>query len=722
MIRRLGTYTFWIGVACLLINIRVTGQLSRAGRPFPIGYSNTPDALVYPVNVIRYGSEIKFTHRDSMLLKPARSGSLAEVEFKPATSGAWDTLDDGTKIWRAGFTVKDASLMNLIFSPYKVTGGVRIFLYDPSQENIIGALSDLNNKPHNRLATANIPGSTLIVEMQVPAYIEDFGELAITGIGCDFTGDGIRFKKDEWFGSSGFCNEDILCESNPMINKVKNSVVRIVFLGHERCTGSLVNTTQNKNVHYILTAGHCFKNEEEANTAVFYFQYESPVCDGPDGNSARSLSGATIRARSDDIDFALLELLEPVPFTYHPYYAGWDYTDAPPQSGFVIHHPLGDVKKIAYEEHPLTVSTFGSLYNDNSHWLVSHWESGTTEAGSSGAPLFDYNGRVKGTLTGGLAKCDNPVKDYFQMFSHSWKDFSTPEEQLAVWLDPLKNSHGFLDGYDPYAAFWLTGDTLSNIPETEILSIESDGLDWGSYSGHNSLQTSEFAEKFVTSGVEMINGVHLNVRDNFISRSNRFLNIKIWNGTELPGAVIYEKAVPLENFIAGTMNFIEFDSVVHPGTTFFAGFELFYPSTQDTFSVYMAENRAGSGSNTAFVSDGFQWTSLSNYTSGAILSSFAIFPVVFGSLPDDEITTPEDYVTVYPNPASSDVRLIFRQMKDDPVHITVFNMQGQTVIDKEYGPYQHIVPLDLLGIAGGFYIIRVKQGGSQYNVKIAVVK
>jgi len=720
MIRRYSGYIFWLSLA-VIMNTTVSGQLSRPGSPLPIGYENTPGVPVYGVEAVEPYVKNTMVHQDSLLLKPATSGALIPVDHDPHISGAWATVTDGTRIWRIGFTVKDASLLNIMFSPYRLNPGVRIYLYDPLQENVIGALSDLNNKPFKHLATAYIPGNTIVIEMHVPAYLDNFGDLGITGIGCDFNPGGSSLKMDEWYGISGKCNEDIACTSDPLLNTLKNSVVRIVFLGHERCTGSLINTTQNKGVNYILTAGHCFKNEEDANSAVFYFRYESPYCNGSDGNSTRALSGATIRARSDDIDFALLELFEPVPFTYHPYYAGWDYTQAAPGSGIVIHHPLGDVKKIAYEQHPLTISSFGSLYNDNTHWLVSHWETGTTEAGSSGAPLFDASGSIIGTLTGGLAKCDNPIKDYFQMFSHSWKDFSNSGEQLAVWLDPIKATNGSLNGNDPYEDFWQTGDTLSNVADNENLTVESGSLVWGSYSGHNNLQTEGFAERYETDA-EMINGINLFVNRNYISRNNRYLNVVIWNGSTVPENIIYSQSVPLDNFVAGMINYIEFDSAVRPGSVFFAGFELFYPATQDTFSVYMAESRAPGGSNSAFVYDGLQWSSLADYSAGSIHSSFAIFPVVYGTVPNENKSEPEDFVTAYPNPASDQVSLMFRQMIDEPVKVTLFNLQGQILMDNEYGPFQHIIPFDLKGFSSGLYIIRVKQNEKLYNLKISVVK
>ncbi len=230
-------------------------------------------------------------------LKPARSGMMIETDLNPGNSGTWDTLANGMRIWRIAFRVKDARLLNLLLKPYHVEPGVKIFLYDSLQQNTLGAFTDLNNKPIRMLATGFIPGNLLILELQMPSYIKKDIMITIAGIGCDFAEkSGPGQLKDGWFGLSGDCNEDINCNTDQSVQVVKNAVVRIVFLGDERCTGTLLNNTRRDGRNYILTAGHCINTESEANTALFYFSYESPYCSGPDGSNSRSVSGATIRA------------------------------------------------------------------------------------------------------------------------------------------------------------------------------------------------------------------------------------------------------------------------------------------------------------------------------------------------------------------------------------------------------------------------------------------
>ncbi len=204
-------------------------------------------------------------------------------------------------------------------------------------------------------------------------------------------------------------------------------------------------------------------SEYLANTSVFYFGYESPSCNGPDGNSSFSTSGATIVSKADDLDFVLLRLFEDIPFYYRPLYTGWDVTGNIPSSGYTIHHPVGDVKKISFENHQILSSTFSSQFVSNSHWLVRHWETGVTEEGSSGSAFFNSTGRVVGTLTGGSATCENPVNDYYQKISYAWDYYPSQDEQLKFWLDPRNSGQELTDAYDPYAELWSRETRLQTL-------------------------------------------------------------------------------------------------------------------------------------------------------------------------------------------------------------------------------------------------------------------
>ncbi len=701
----------------------IHGQLTRPGNPLPLNYPGLHNLSLFEFEVPEQEKKQAVRTMEDPRLKPARSGTMIETDYNPRNSGTWDTLSDGMKIWRLAFKVRDARLVNLILKPYQVEPGVKIFIYDSLQQNVLGAFTDLNNKPNRVLATGFIPGDMLVLELQMPLYARKDVELTIAGIGCDFAENARQNKyKDGWFGWSGGCNVDINCNKDEAIQLVKNAVVRIVFLGDERCTGTLLNNTHRDGRNYVLTAGHCINTEYEANTALFYFSYESPYCNGPDGSNSHSVSGATIRAGSDKMDFTLLELLDPVPVSFHPYYAGWDNTSSAPSSSYTIHHPQGDVKKISIETTPLTITSFGNEYDRNKHWLVKHWESGTTEAGSSGSAIFDFKNHLRGSLTGGEADCANSVNDYFQMFSHDWKDYPAPENQLAYWLDPYNSQIKTLDGYDPNEAFWKSGDTLSNIAAEEELTLEKTELIWGSWSGHNSSGTTQFAEHFVHTDKGRILGIMLHVARNYVASSSSRLIVKIWRDEGIPGQVIYQKNISLSDLSSNTTPFIELDSIVPVADSFFAGYELFYDSPVDTFSTYMAKSRPVDSLNSAFVYNNNQWIPLNELSLGLIRSSFAIMPVVFDSI---AYTNPEFFagkIRIYPNPANQYCWIEFNELIDSPVRLTLYNLQGQLLMERDYGPYQRSIRIEISGLGAGAYLLRTEQGNVISSAKLIIMR
>jgi lysyl endopeptidase len=720
--KRLRRFRLKFLVGLVFLSAMAYGQLTRPGRPLPLHYPGLKDPVIYEFQLSETEKRVREEPGESFL-KPARSGMLIDVNYNPGNSGAWDTLDDKTLIWRCGFHVDGARLLSLILKPFQLKSGVRIFLYDPLQQYILGAFSDLNNKATRVLATGQVPGDILVMEVQIPGFVSNPGDLTIAGIGCDFAQNmGQKPAKDGWFGLSGNCNVDINCLSEPAYQKVKNAVVRIVYQGGERCTGTLLNNTNQDGRNYLLTAEHCIHTEDIANSAIFYFSYESPYCGGPDGSSSKSVSGATLRATSTNLDFSLLELLEPVPVNYHPYYAGWDITSDPPSSAFSIHHPQGDVKKISTEKDLLTIASFGSPYDPDKHWLVSHWETGTTEAGSSGGGLFDPGARLRGSLTGGQASCGNSMNDYFQMFSHDWNDYPLPENQLAYWLDPLEIKTNQLDGFDPYAGFWKSGDTLSNILSGEELKLEEDNLAWGAWSGHNSVSLRQFAEHFTQNKKDKVLGLILRVAHNYVVHAASVLLVKVWQEGELPGKVIYQKEVPLADLSANMDNFIEFDSIVSVADSFFAGYEIFYNDPLDTFSTYMAGNRLDDPHNTAYVYDN-QWQSLDNYTGGLLYSSFAILPLVFDSIPQTNPGTEfSGDLVLYPNPAGTYCWIEFREMLASSVEVSVYNMQGALITTMEFGPYQSNIRLGTSDLRNGAYLVKVKRGNRINTAKLIIVR
>jgi lysyl endopeptidase len=354
------------------------------------------------------------------------------VSMTPENSGVWTTQSDGTRIWRLGIRSNGAYSINLIFDRFNLVPGVSVYLFNPGQSLVLGAFTHLNNLPSGVLATAPIPGDELIVELHIPKGITKTSELMIGAINHDYL-NLFPYLKGGDFGDSGSCQVDFTCSAEGFWNDVGRSVCKMIVDGTELCTGTLLNNTRNDGKPYVLTAGHCVEDASQASTVLFYFNYQVPNCEASiEGVATQTLSGSFLRAYAEALDFALIEMSAVPPASYQPFWAGWSRTSTPSSSVKAIHHPEGDVKKVALSGSAPIATTFsatspgGVTFLTNSHWRVPTWASGTTEPGSSGCGLFDFDGLLLGSLSGGEAYCGHAVNDYF----------APPEQGLEPLFSP----------------------------------------------------------------------------------------------------------------------------------------------------------------------------------------------------------------------------------------------------------------------------------------------
>ena len=229
------------------------------------------------------------------------------------------------------------------------------------------------------------------------------------------------------------------------------------------CTGNLLNNAAEDQKPYILSAGHCQDGfTPQYNFWRFDFNYEASGCSNPGSEPAfQSVLGSTLRASRRQNDFLLLEIQNPIPPSYNVYFNGWDRKNAPPPTSFCIHHARGDIKKISIENNAATIlptefswqNAQGVIISTTppNHMFRVKFDDSTIEAGSSGAALFDPNGRVVGQLHGGffLGSCTvNDAFSFFDRFSLSWEGGGTPETRLKDWLDPEDTGLTFIDGIE----------------------------------------------------------------------------------------------------------------------------------------------------------------------------------------------------------------------------------------------------------------------------------
>ncbi len=397
---------------------------------------------------------------DASLEKPYRVGVEVAVKISSDSDGQWDNIPGGGRIWRATISCKDAQGIGLNYNELRLPEGSDLFVYTPDHSSIIGAIT-ADEIPDPAFTTRPLEGDELVIEYYQPAKVTQQPVIQISGIVFMYRGfntSDVEAKS----ATAGDCEVNVNCVEGQNWKNQKQGVVKILTkVGAKTyyCSGSVVNNTSQNFSGLILTAGHCSEtsinsviseaSDEDYKHWVFYFNYEYPGCANTGGTTELTTVGASKLATSTGLadfgsDFLLVKSLKEIPAKYKAFYCGWDISNSNSPSGVGIHHPDGGVKKISTYSTYLDSGSFqGSGHN--THWIVSWVPTvngyGVTEGGSSGSPLFDKDGLVIGTLSGGGSSCSSQTDaDDYGKVSYSWtSNGSLASQQLKPWLDSINS-------------------------------------------------------------------------------------------------------------------------------------------------------------------------------------------------------------------------------------------------------------------------------------------
>lgn len=716
-LRRVVEFGFFIVVILAFSFQELVSQVKYQGTPY---YAGNADGISLPVLLDPGMIAREKSASTDPRLKSLKFAHPLKVNLTPYNTGKWLKHENGERIWLAEIESKDAYSLNLIFNNFDPSPGVKVFLYNKSGDFVLGAYTRASHPSSGKFATTPVPGDKVYIEMQVPKNISHFGKISIGTVNHDFL-DIYAILKDGRFGRSGDCNTDMACYQEERWKDIKRAVLRILINGNIYCSGALINNTAENGIPYVYTANHCISDSDDAQSSIFYFNYESPSCDGPDGSIDYSISSSVLRATSNKLDFSLVELSTRPGAEYQPYYAGWNLDTENIESAVSIHHPEGDVKKISFEDDAPVTGNFGSDYDAYTHWLVKKWETGTTEPGSSGGPLIDQNNRLIGALTGGEATCERTENDYFSKISHSWDDYPLNNNQLKFWLDPLEINELTLKGYDPYNNYAQLCDTLSNIQSSDTLLKASYIPGFGYITGTNVLNPHRYAEQFSTlTDSSEVPAVFLNPSLLSVTGKTSFISVQLWSGDSIPVEKLTEKNVFLSSLQENSAgNLISFDSTITVTDTFFVVIELSQLAETDTFAINHAANRGVEGENTTFTYDGYNWAPIENFN-----TALAIYPQLCGSIQSNIPSEPRlpvaDFL-VYPNPASDLLNINLNLEKPEPVYFRIVNLSGSIVSESlvEYSPEKQI---DISNLDSGLYILHIFSDNFFAEKKIVIAR
>lgn len=395
--------------------------------------------------------------------------------------GEWTTLSDGSKILRMKVKSTNAEALAISFSNFYLPEGATFRAYNKDQWHFSKTYSFEDNREDNGFMLPMVFGEEIVLEFWEPANSNQGIQASIEDVFYVYRESGNPMVRKD-FGDSDPCQVNVRCspEGDNWLDENRGVARIFVVVGGSGgwCTGSLVNNTAQNCKPYFLTALHCGDGASAANMNnwVFYFNYEAPGCANPatQGTLANSTINGCVRiSDSNDgggnsgSDFLLVQLgslsneIATVNTlkSYNARWNGWDANNTTSSQGVSIHNPAGDIKKISTYSSNLVSTTWGGPAG--SHWRVT-WAAtpnghGVTEGGSSGSPIFRYNGggaaedsKIIGTLTGGSSFCSSPTSpDLYGKMSYHWQsNGGNNNEQLRPFLDPGNTGLLVMNGSD----------------------------------------------------------------------------------------------------------------------------------------------------------------------------------------------------------------------------------------------------------------------------------
>ena len=352
------------------------------------------------------------------------------------------------------------------------------------------------------------------------------------------------------------CNKNVSCTNNVIagstyntdINKGNMKSVGLMLnknpLYGFTCSGTLINNARQDGTPYFLTAEHCIRSTPERpvflDETLVIFNHETKSCtdngnvvsgdlNSPSTNSVvgmQLLTSVGITQYSDGTysslsqDFALLKLNTTAEKLkkYRVCYSGWSNLQFPNNIGssYTVHHPAGTVKKISVvNQSYITPINYSTLYGTTNYehpsvyfsksfstnltqgfFLAAEFADGFPYHGSSGAPLFNKDGFILGTLSTGPAYealNETPVKPihilyeqefkscgtdrsnkskYNVLFSRFWRDYIF----MQPWLNPESLNIQSVGNYCPAGiATWGSVD-ISNGSSTPQVCLQVENL------------------------------------------------------------------------------------------------------------------------------------------------------------------------------------------------------------------------------------------------------
>ena len=333
-----------------------------------------------------------------------------------ALDGAWTNLPGGARLWVAELISPNALGLRLHVADVHMPAGAELAIYGVGDDNPPEVYS---GSPATKGAfwTGTVGGERARIEYLAPAGSPDELPFRLDRLQHIYRDPVAELTQAK---AAGSCNNDVSCF--PEWGDLSRAVSGIGFIGANSlfCTGQLLNVSGKADfTPYWLTANHCLDTQGDAESAEFFWLYQTASCNGtpPSITSVPRSQGATLISTNSQSDYTLLLVEGAVP-AGDLFWAGW--TSKEPANGVDavgIHHPSGDFKRISFGFKEPANECSGFPGFGGRKLVRTTWTNAITEPGSSGSGIFRADtGQLYGQLLGGPSFCGVAPEGMFDCY------------------------------------------------------------------------------------------------------------------------------------------------------------------------------------------------------------------------------------------------------------------------------------------------------------------
>lgn len=363
---------------------------------------------------------------------PIQNGRVYPIDRTSDLDGTWHQLPDGSSLWTMTIGSPNAAGLRIRLNQFRPGLHGRLYLCNADSPGESFEIAVPPTGPADEQWSPVIFGRRARLEYVIAPGDEPLAPPAPIRV----TGAVQIFPYPEGEISGGACRLDWRCYPDWATDGL--GVAHIQFVsggGNFICSGAMVNRLPSfDGCPLFLTANHCIGTQAEANSVVAFWFFQTPSCNGavPPLNSVPQTVWATLLERHVGADNSLLGLTaDQIPGGL--VWLGWT-TGVVPDGAFgaIIHHPLGMRKSYSWGN-VFGIETISQCSSPVDTTYDFELDNGGQDGGSSGAPMFDSNHRIRAVVTCSESDACIPDEDCGEgSFHHAYGDLDEYLEASSV--------------------------------------------------------------------------------------------------------------------------------------------------------------------------------------------------------------------------------------------------------------------------------------------------